>query len=194
MAISIDWGAKIISVPQADLTFIGGNLYEFDTDQFKKDVAALLDDAEGMAFPDAFNHNTEIVLGGITYARTLEIINGYTITFEDGQYRVRFVGSNNNISDVVNLNQVSLLPQNSAGLISNATPTTIAQAVLQRVVENGFTFEECIRLLTSISMGKTSGFDTNNPRFRDIADTKDRVVATLDDKGNRISVIVDPNP
>ena len=50
----------------------------------------------------------------IPLSTMIEIINGYTVTFQDGQYRVRFVGSNNNISDVANLNQVSLLPRGNS--------------------------------------------------------------------------------
>lgn len=117
MAVTINFGTLVISVLQSDLTFISGSLYELDTNQFKKDVAAILDDEEGMPYKDAFSHNGEVTLAGVTFARTLEFINGYTITFEDLQYRVRLVGSNNNISDVANINQVSILSQNSAGLI-----------------------------------------------------------------------------
>jgi hypothetical protein len=118
VAISVNWGTKVISVPQSYLTHIGGSLYELDTDQFRLDLKDLEDSEEGMPFPDTHRHNTEVVLSGVTYARTLEIINGYTITFENGSYRVRLAGSNNNIADVANLNSVSILSQNSAGLIS----------------------------------------------------------------------------
>jgi hypothetical protein len=36
-----------------------------------------------MAFPSTHIHNTAVTLSGVTYARTVEIINGYTIDFED---------------------------------------------------------------------------------------------------------------
>jgi len=49
----------------------------------------------------------------------VEIINGYTITFEDEQYAVTLIGANNNILDVINFNQVSVRPTNSAGLITS---------------------------------------------------------------------------
>jgi hypothetical protein len=117
MAISIDWGTKIISVPQSFLTPLGGSLYELNTDTFRLALKDLEDDEEGMNFLDTHRHNTTVALGGIEYARTIEIINGYTITFEDGQYAVNLVGSNNNIADVTNVNQVSIRPSNSAGLI-----------------------------------------------------------------------------
>jgi len=116
MAISIDWTTKIISVPQSFLTLISGSLYELDTNNFRLALKDIEDD-EGIPFLDTHRHNTVVNLGGIGYARTIEIINGYTVTFEDGQYAVNLVGSNNNIADVTNINQVSIRPNNSAGLI-----------------------------------------------------------------------------
>ena len=55
-------------------------------------------------------------VGGVILARVIQIINGYTVTFEDGQYAVNLVGANSNVGDVVNVNQVSVRSANSAGL------------------------------------------------------------------------------
>lgn len=138
MAISINWGARVINVPQADLAVIGGGLYELDVDVFRLALKNLEDSEEGMAFPETHRHNTPVTLAGVTYARSVEIVNGYTVTFEDGPYRVRFAGANHNIGDVCNVNQVSLLIQNSAGLIqvdtgggggSAPSASTVAAAV-----------------------------------------------------------------
>jgi hypothetical protein len=63
-------------------------------------------------------------VGGVVLARVVEIINGYTVTFEDGMYRVTLVGANSNISDVTNLNQVSIASTNSAGLIVSGSGVT----------------------------------------------------------------------
>jgi hypothetical protein len=121
MALSIDPATKVISVPQADLTPVSGTLYTLDTDQFRLDVLALLDDEDYIWMPTAYTHNTEVTVAGVTYARTIEFINGYSIEFEDGQYTVRLEGSNNNIFSVQDgilvQNQVQVIPTNSAGLI-----------------------------------------------------------------------------
>ena len=122
MALSVTWGTKIINVLQADLTPVTGTLYELDTDQFRKDLKNLEDGEAGMPFPDTHTHNTEVTVAGVTYARFIEIINGYSITFEDAQYSVRLAGSNNNFFDVengiLNQNQVQIIPGNAAGLIT----------------------------------------------------------------------------
>jgi len=127
--ITIDWGTRVIFVPKIDTTLIQATPVEIrslDLNAFRLTLKALENSEEGMSFPKTHNHNTEVLLGGITYARTIEIINGYTVTFEDGQYAVNLIGANSNVGDVVNLNQVSIRSYNSAGLIAPA-PLTPAQ-------------------------------------------------------------------
>jgi hypothetical protein len=128
MTISINWGTGVIFVPKADLTLIGGAVYQLDLNTFRLALKDLEDNEDGIPFPRTHNHNTEVTLSGVVYARVIEIINGYTITFEDGQYAVNLVGANSNIPDVINLNQVSIRSFNSAGLVN--TGTGIADAVL----------------------------------------------------------------
>ena len=128
MAISVNWPTGVITVPQADCTFISGTLYELDTDWFRLQLRALEDDAEGMGFPRTHIHNTEVVVAGQTYARTIEIVNGYSVQFTpDSQWSVILKNSNNNIWDVENgilvQNQVQVIPTNSAGLISSVVET-----------------------------------------------------------------------
>jgi hypothetical protein len=286
MAISIGWATRVITVPQADLTHISGTLYELDVDVFRLALGDLEDSDTGMAYPVAHRHNPEVVLAGVTYARSVEIINGYTVTFEDGSYRVRLAGANNNIGDVANLNSVSILVQNSAGLINagasalwdaaraehavagtfgealdatvssrlasgtplDLTPAAIdaiwdeltaeartggsygqllkdmldvaistravpgsAMALVVDAVDNlavatsgaqeladgyldrasaveGYTPRQLFRLIAAVLLGKSSGLDTSTGRYRDLADTKDRVVANIDQYGNRTSV------
>jgi len=119
MAISIDWGTRIISVPQADLTFLSGVNYSLNTETFRLALRDLEDSPEGIVFPKTHNHSTAVLLGGVSYARIIEIINGYTITFEETgtPYSVSLVGSNNNILAVTNLGTVQIASNNSGGLI-----------------------------------------------------------------------------
>jgi len=117
MAISIDWAARVISVPQADLTLVQSpNTYELNLNTFRLALKALEASEDGMPELDTHRHSTEVVVSGTTLARTIEIINGYTVTFEDGQYAVNLVGANSNVAEVTNINQVSLRSANSAGL------------------------------------------------------------------------------
>lgn len=147
--ISINWTTKVITVPQADLTFVGGSLYELDVDAFRLALKGIEDSEEGVTFPDTHRHNTTVTLSGVTYARSVEIINGYTVTFQEvaSPYRVRCVGANHNISDVQNLNDVSLIIGNAAGLI-------------QVTSGSGLSLDEQARLL---DVWQRLGLDPANP-------------------------------
>lgn len=116
--ISIDWPNRVIHIPKSYLTFVGGSVYQLDTESFRIDLKLAEQSEQGQVHPPTHNHNTSVLLGGIEYARIIEIINGYTITFEDGSYVVNLVGSNNNVLDVSNLNSVQVRSNNSAGLIN----------------------------------------------------------------------------
>lgn len=126
MAITVHPNDFIIYVPQADLTPVSGTIYELDTDWFRLQLKAWEAGgnglSEGITFLKTHNHNTEVTIAGITYARSLEILAPYSVEFEDGQYTVILTGSNNNIFDVANgileQNQVQVIPTNSAGLIT----------------------------------------------------------------------------
>jgi hypothetical protein len=123
MAITIDWGTKIISVPKSDLTLIQLDpieVRELDLNWFRLQLKDLEDSEDGMVHLDTHQHNPPVTVGGVTLARVVEIINGYTVTFEDGQYAVNLQGANTNVGDVVNLNQVSVRSSNSAGLVTSA--------------------------------------------------------------------------
>ena len=124
MSISINWLTKTFSVPQSDLTLIGGTLYEMDTNvDFRHKVNEIMAGEEGIVYEDPISHNTEYVVSGVTYARKIEMINSYKLQFTpDSQWSVRLAGSNNNLFDIYGgtlvQNQVQVIPQNSAGLIS----------------------------------------------------------------------------
>lgn len=117
MAISVNYATKVISVPQADLTPLGGGVYGLDVEDFRMWLKDWEDDEGGMAMPDTHRRNAPVTLSGTNYAQTFELINGYTVTFENGSYRVRVTGGNHNIADVMNANSVSIEVGNSAGLI-----------------------------------------------------------------------------
>ena len=121
MAISVDFGTRVISVPRADMVLLSPagaptEIRQLDIDTFRLTLNELQDTVAGITFPNTHAHNKAINLGGVVIARVIEMINGYTVTFEDGQYAVNLVGANSNIADVTNVNQVSVRSSNSAGL------------------------------------------------------------------------------
>jgi len=142
VAISIDWANKIISVPQADCTLVSGTFYRLPTETvFRAAVNDLMDDDEGMAYEDPISHNTEYTVAGVTYARKIEIINGYSVQFTpDSQWSVELTESNNNLWDVENgilvQNQVQVIPTNTSGLISSPAISRIEDIVRGKSIVN----------------------------------------------------------
>ncbi len=122
MAITIDYTTFVVFVPRADLTLVQATPTEIrsmDLNWFRLQVKAIEDTALGMPYPDVTKHNTEVSLGGLTYARVIEVLEPYTVTFEDGAYAVNLQGANSNVGDRVNVNQVSVRSSNSAGMTSS---------------------------------------------------------------------------
>jgi hypothetical protein len=117
VALSINRLTNVILVPQADLTPLGGSLYELNVNTTRLALKTIEASEEGIVFDDTHVHNTTVTVAGLTLARVVVIIAPYTLEFEDGQYTVKAVGANHNIADVKVANQVSLITQNSAGLI-----------------------------------------------------------------------------
>ena len=148
MAITIDYNGAtyIIQVPRADLDLVQASpeIREMDVNWFRLQLKDIEDSAEGQPFPDTHSHNTEVTLAGLVYARVVEILAPYTITFEDGQYAVNLFGANNNVADKTNVNQVSIRSANSAGLISVSSGS-------------GLSAEEHEQLMKALTVGKFLG-------------------------------------
>ena len=190
MAISVNWVTGVITVPKADTTLVQSTpneIRELDIDAFRLTLRDLEEDPDGRPWPRTHDHNTEVTVSGITLARVISILPPYTVTFEDGQYTVRLTGANSNIGDRLNANQVSIQSANSAGLINNAAPSDIWEHIL----EGTMTAEEMMRIFLSAMGNKLSGAETTNMLFRDLADSKNRINATVDANGNRSSVTLD---
>lgn len=168
MALSIDYLTKVITVPQADLTLVSGTLYELDTEAFRNNLHTIQASSGGIFADDFFIHNTEVTVAGVAYARTIEITNGWKVEFEDGQYAVRLVGSNNNIFDegVIVRNQVSVIPTNSGGLVSQ---------------------EGLLALLTELYQMR--GLDATNPwLIRDAQEVSGSIDLAISDDGTTTTV------
>lgn len=75
----------------------------------------------------------------------------------------------------------------------DALPTAAenATAVMGSTVEGTFDLTESARLWNAALAGKASGLATATATFRDLADGKDRIVATVDADGNRTAVTRD---
>jgi hypothetical protein len=63
--------------------------------------------------------------------------------------------------------------------------------IWQQVISGSTSAMEIMRALAATHMGLSTGHETNTPRYRDIADTKNVIDAVIDDHGNRLTIIRD---
>lgn len=79
--------------------------------------------------------------------------------------------------------------------LATAPPTADENAAalldLANAIESGLTVRQAMRLIVAADAGKVSGGGTTTVTIRDIADTKDRIVATVDSDGNRTAITRD---
>ena len=143
MAPTIDWPTGVITVPKSDSTQLQVSPVErrsLDLLQLVSDLKALEASEAGRVFPLVLNFTSTNTLSGTEFA-ALVSINGayYSITFEDGSYQLVLNGANSNITDVLNLNSVQVIPQNSAGLVSLTEVNNALKSVNDTVYYNAST-------------------------------------------------------
>lgn len=76
----------------------------------------------------------------------------------------------------------------------NTVQTDVAAvpaSVWAQPVETGLNATATMRLMSAVLLGKVSGAGTGTETFRDVNDTKNRVVSSVDAQGNRTSVVRD---
>ena len=75
-------------------------------------------------------------------------------------------------------------------IISDQDAAIIAKKVWEEVLDGQNQAKQLMRLFAAVLGGKVSGFEDNQPSFRNLADTKDVVTMVTDDKGNRVRAIL----
>lgn len=68
---------------------------------------------------------------------------------------------------------------------------TLPNAVLAGVTEGSITLKQAVNVMLAALAGKSNGSLTTTENFRDQADTKNRIAATIDASGNRTVVTID---
>jgi len=133
----VDWVNRIINIARDDLVENDG-IYILDVNWLWKKLHEEQYSEMGMAYPNIFENYQPVELSGIMYSRVLKIINDYKVQFEDDKYRVALIGGNNNIVDVLILNQVQVISNNSAGSSNTIGGFTVG---------SGMTSEQMFRLV-----------------------------------------------
>lgn len=200
---TVDWVARVVTVPLADLTFVSGSNYTLATADVHNELRRLeWAFADGLWAPAILNHFETLVLSGIPKTRTIQMINGYTWKISASDINVSLLGIDSNLLDTyIPGNGISILANNSVGKQDvsgglNAGQDTKLTRIhgLLDVIEGPLDHAEIMRILLSAMVGKVSGLDALAPAFRDLADSKTRISAITDADGNRITIVLDVTP
>lgn len=131
---------------------------------------------------------------------------GAAIPEAGGVVVVLGVASENNTANALTLLQGATIPVGQAletGTANLVIPsiagdttltvqdiTNIVNAIFAQIIENGESFEEQLKLIRAEAAGKLAVVG-NVVTIRDAADSKDRITATVDNDGQRTSIITD---
>jgi len=112
-----------------------------------------------------------------------------------GQLRIikTFTDTNNNILVSEPLTQAPSNGDTFDVIPIHVHPTEqISAGILDDdVIEGSYTLRQLLRIMSSALFAKASGGGSSTINFRDLDDTKDRIVATVTSEGNRTTVVLD---
>lgn len=114
------------------------------------------------------------------------------IVYTYGNASAYFTGNFDNLDAAI-----SAVPLNPVTVGANNDKTGYAlsgagvDSILDDTVEGTLTLRQIVKILLAVMAGKSSGGGTGTIAFRDNADTKARVSATVDSNGNRTGVTID---
>lgn len=74
---------------------------------------------------------------------------------------------------------------------ASALSAAAIDEIIDEVIEGTLTLRQVLRILLAEAVGKAAGGGTTSITFRDQADTKNRIAATVDASGNRSAVTLD---
>lgn len=142
----------------------------------------------------------DLLPSGLPLGRTFFLTNGWRIQLDHAVTIAGNLYSDDFDSPYVVQRGVQLSSSQVSNLVDTVTTTETVQVVTsvptpsqiwQHPVEGLITAEEAMRLFAAALAGKLSGAAGTTITMRDVNDTKDRIVATVDEDGNRTAVNVD---
>lgn len=169
----------VAGVPEVDVTHVAGSATTATLDTVKTDTAAIKAKTDNLPADPA--DASDIAASTASLASTLTTISNYL----DTEVAAILAAVDTEVAAIKA--KTDLIPA------SIPTANENADALLDRAagVETGLTLRQFARLVAAVMVGKASGMATTTAIYRDFGDTKDRVTATVDETGNRATVIRD---
>lgn len=137
MAFSVDWLAKVFTIPQSDLTLLSGNNYSLSLVDVHKELRRLeWNFTDGLWAPRIANWYETVTLSGVPKTPSVEVINDYTFDFTGSNYNVILTDYDNNLVDVyIPSNGISILGNNSVGKQTIVTGSGLSAGEQQQLTD-----------------------------------------------------------
>ena len=124
-------------------------------------------------------------------------IRGLLISREDGLAGTQLF-DRSTLTEKVNIDyqppQVEIITVSSGSGLSTEQDTKLTNIeALLSDVEGGLDVDAILRIILAATAGKGGSTGSNEFRYRDLADTKDRIVADTDGQGTRTNITLDPS-
>ena len=180
MAITVQWVEKLVE-STASIT---------DLPALKDLLRAEEDTAEGILHDGILTYK-KLDLGGGAFFHAVDFINGYVLKFPNAG---AYVIDGNLGCEIVPVAGVFVDRTKAAAFATTAIGAegvTPSQVWEDLEIEGGRTPKDVLKVLLDLAAGKSAGAGTGTRVFRDLADTKNVLVAELDQAGNRTSVTLD---
>lgn len=142
---------------------------------------------------DAGNITVQISKDGGATAASTNSVAELDSTDAPGIYMLSLIQAETNadlmvISAISSTAGIQLVP---IMIFTKVVTADIVSAILAGVIEGTLTLKQAQRLMLAVLTGKVSGGGTTEVTFRDTGDSKDRVVATITEVGDRTAVTRD---
>ena len=129
---------------------------------------------------------------------TVNLLNDWQLKFANQASATQCFVTDGNLVGGITDNPVAYSTNVQANVTRSAAATLVAGGggsglELTDTYEGTESIRDLFRLMRSALYGLVSGASTTTMRFRDRADTKDRIVATVDEDGNRSNIVTDPD-
>ena len=152
-------------------------------------------DADSTPTVEVFEDAVDTPQAGVSIAKRSGKTGNYRVSIVATVGNGYEIGKNYNVVVSATVNSISAKSCISSFMLDgkrvNDLNDIATSSIFSSTVEGSLTFLHAIRIGLATLAGKSSGGGTTTVAFRDQADSKNRVTATVDANGNRTSITVD---
>lgn len=184
---------EVIDPTSVTLTSGSGSLNGVSRTAFV-DVAAFDGQSNSAPAQNTVKNGTSYTVGGTAYTGTLVSTDPGIANVRSGTSYTIESASRTGTCAVPSAADVrtGIAVDNTTGTYGDAyVQADLVNAIMDKPVETGLTLKESLRLISSAVAGKLSGAGTSTITIRNVPDSKNRIVATVDGSGNRTAVTHD---